>query len=406
MTGPAGIALVTDRTPEAGERWVYSAGFNIAPGPGGMARVDVEVPDLLRLARAGARVAVLTHQGRYADGTARHLDDLADYLGERLGRAVRYVPDNAGEQAVEAAAALRDGEVALFGNTRLHPGEESNDPDLARRFARLGDRVAVGGFAKAHRAHASNVGILDHLPGCATSSLVDEVVSLSPWAGADGTRYSVAVLGGNKREKVEAGLRGLSRTYDLVIPGGAVLNSLLAALGHPIGRSVLGDDPERAVTIAGEVLNGPRRANIHLPGHVVVARPVDGAYVDSEVVPLEGPGGGVPPDRAIVDFRLHGWVRGRLADLGRGDRVVVAGPPSACAAGHRGAADTLLAALGDAEAKGAEVVLLGGDTAAELPWSGHSSTGGGSALRYLADGTCVVLEALRRNANRRRHASL
>ncbi len=37
---------------------------------------------------------------------------------------------------------------------------------------------------------------------------------------------------------------------------------------------------------------------------------------------------------------------------------------------------------------------------AELPWDGPRSTGGGSALQYLVEGTCAVFEALAANAAR------
>jgi len=111
--------------------------------------------------------------------------------------------------------------VVVFGNTRDHAGEEANDPELAARFALLGDQVAIGGFSKAHRSHASNVGILKHLPGCAAQSLTREITRLAPWAGTHHDTPSVAVLGGTKPEKTLLGLGCLSRTYTLVVPGAA-----------------------------------------------------------------------------------------------------------------------------------------------------------------------------------------
>ncbi|MFC5146839.1 phosphoglycerate kinase [Streptomyces aureoversilis] len=381
----AGLPLLRERPVRAGERWVFSAGFNVGPALADTTRIDCEVPDLLRLARAGARVAVLAHQGSHRDGTARSLEYVAGHLGRVLGREVGYHPGSTGDGAVERALALRDGEVVLFGNTRHHAGEEAGDPELARRFALLGDLVAVGGFSKAHRAHASNTGILHHRPGWAADSLLAETAALAPWAGrAPGTR-SVAVLGGVKPEKTLIGLRRLAETYDVVVPGGVVLTTLLRVLGHKVGRSELGSSPGKCAEAASRVLAGSR-AEIHLPERVVVRGPGG----DARTVDLAD---GVPADHAIVDFELPARTRETLRQLREhGGRALMAGTPSRWTDGFGAAARPLLDAFAG---PGVRALLLGGDTVAELPWNGPVSGGGGSALQYLADGTCAVFDALR-----------
>ncbi|MFB8201291.1 phosphoglycerate kinase [Kitasatospora purpeofusca] len=393
------MRLLADRTPAPGERWIYSAGFNAGPALADTGRIDVELADLARLSDAGARTALISHQGSAKDGSARHLDYLADYLSGRLGRPVRYLPENSTARARAWARELGPGEIALFGNTRLDPGEERGDPELARALAGLGDRVAIGGFSKAHRRHASNTGMLDHLPGWAAAGLVGEARALDPWAagagagagdsagGGGGDGPSVAVLGGVKPEKTLIGLRGLTRTHHLVIPGGVVLNTLLAVTGHRIGRSELGSDPEGCARVAREVLARTGGAGIHLPRVVVAAGP-DGTV---RHLPLDR---GVPDDHAIVDFEVQ---PGAIELLRRAGRVLVAGTPGRHAEGNRYAAAAVLAAR--AHAPGG-TLLLGGDTVAELPWDGPRSTGGGSALQYLVEGTCAVFEALAANAAR------
>ncbi|MCX4684408.1 phosphoglycerate kinase [Kitasatospora purpeofusca] len=387
------MRLLADHTPAPGERWIYSAGFNAGPALADTGRIDVELADLARLSDAGARTALLSHQGSAKDGSARHLDYLADYLTRRLGRPVRYLPENTTARARTWARELAPGGIALFGNTRLDPGEERGDPELARALAGLGDRVAIGGFSKAHRRHASNTGLLDHLPGWAAAGLVGEARALDPWAAgagggtAGGDGPSVAVLGGVKPEKTLIGLRGLTRTHHLVIPGGVVLNTLLAVTGHRIGRSELGSDPEDCARVAREVLARTGGAGIHLPRVVVAAGP-DGTL---RHLPLDR---GVPDDHTIVDFEVQ---PGAIELLRRAGRVLVAGTPGRHAEGNRYAAAAVLAAR--AHAPGG-TLLLGGDTVAELPWDGPRSTGGGSALQYLVEGTCAVFEALAANAAR------
>ncbi|WP_234354747.1 phosphoglycerate kinase [Streptomyces sp. NRRL WC-3618] len=383
------MRLLRDHPVVPGERWVYSAGFNVGPALTDTGRIDTELDDLRGLAVAGARVALLSHQGSAKDGTARHLDYLAGYLGRCLGQEVRYLPACSSRQAQSWAAELRDGEIALFGNVRLEAGEERGDRELAAALARLGDRVAVGGFSKAHRRHASNVGILAFLPGYAASSLLGETELLRPWAAGGGaaggrTAGSVAVLGGVKAEKTAVGLESLTRAYDVVIPGGAVLNTLLAVSGHAIGDSELGTEAERCAAVARTVLGRRNRARIHLPRTVLIAGP-EGA---TRTVDVEK---GVPDGWAIVDFDLERWAVDAVREA---DRVLMAGTPGRHAEGnHRAAA----AVLGAREPGEPHTLLLGGDTVAELPWTGPRSTGGGSALHYLADGTCAVIEALEDN---------
>ncbi|MEX3105245.1 MULTISPECIES: phosphoglycerate kinase [unclassified Streptomyces] len=381
----AGVPRLADRTVAPGERWILSAGFNTGVGLAETGRIDCELADIAALADAGARVAVLSHQGSHRDGTARGLSHVAAYLARELGRVVAYHPHSADDQAPQVAAAMTPGQIVLFGNTREYPGEEANDPDLARAFARLGDRVAVGGFSKAHRAHASNTGLVGLLPGVAARSLVRDVEGLAPWAVRDGRR-SVAVLGGRKPEKVLAGLAGLAAFYDVVVPGGVVLNTLLAALGHRTGASWLGTDPQRCVRVAREVLEGPRKALIHLPSTVYVAPADPAGNPTGPARPLALPAD-VPDGHAVVDFDLQPWA---AAELTYAERAVVAGTPCQYVYGHTRAADAVLPVLA-----GTDTLLLGGDTVAELPWRGRTSTGGGSALTLLAEGDCAVLRALR-----------
>ncbi len=382
-----GVALLRDQPIAPGERWLYSAGFNVSEPVGRNSRVECELDDLERLAEAGARVAIVSHQGSARDGSARDIGFLAPYLQSRLRRPVAYIPDPLAADTQARVRCLDHGELALLGNTRLLDGEEECDPWLALHLAQMGERVAVGGFSKAHRVHASNVGVLTYLPGYASSSLVRELELLAPWAGLEVDSFSVAVMGGIKREKLECGLVGFARSYDLLVPGGAVLNCLLHAAGYDVGNSSLGECGE-SLAIARQLLANPGRARLHLPERVVVTR--GRRPEQARVIPVRD---GVPTGWEIVDFELQPWATKLLRGLPTGARAVIAGTPSLYSSGFTGASQTLLEAF---SADGVQGLLLGGDTATELPWKGPVSTGGGSALWFLAYGSLPVLEALSR----------
>ncbi|SDK21101.1 phosphoglycerate kinase [Actinopolyspora mzabensis] len=380
------IPRLADANVQRGQRWIYSAGCNVDKRMSDTSRIDCELDDLRRLADAGARVAILSHQGEFDDGSAQHLDHLADYLGDRLARPVQYFPTNATDGAVRRAAEMSDGEIVVFGNTRFHGGEQCDAPELAERFARLGDYVAVGGFSKAHRSHASNVGLLRLRPGWATDGLVDEAAELRPWAGPTSDRRSVAVVGGVKKEKTTIGLDQLRGSYDLVVPGGIVLNTLLAAGGVDVAESRVGGWKEQEV--AQRVLAGSTQ-HLHMPSHVVVSSHDGEGWRSPSVVPVDR---GVPAGHAIVDFVPRPRLIEELEELRRtGGRAVIAGPPALYAEGFREATETILTAFAD---PAVSAMLLGGDTVKDLPWKRASSTGGGSALQFLATGTCAVFDAL------------
>jgi phosphoglycerate kinase len=277
---------------------VRKPGFNVAPDLKDTSRIDSELGDIDYLAAGGARVAILSHQGSYREGTARELDDVADYISQALHRPVAYSPDNISDNAFNTAVRQRPGGITVFGNSRRHRGEETNDRALAERFARLGDFVAVGGFSKGHRRHASNVGILDHLPGWPAQSLFDEIAALTPWLGRMPDTRSMAVLGGVKPEKTLLGLTTFAQSYDVVVPGGVVLHHVLHELGYDIGDSMLGD-------LAAECANATRSAlrcataRLHVPSRVIVAHPTANGYAEPTEIPIAA---GVRAGRAIVDF--------------------------------------------------------------------------------------------------------
>ncbi len=387
------VPLLRSRVIRQGERWIFAAGFNVRPDLKKTSRVDSELDDIRHISRAGGRVAILSHQGEFGGGTALHLDFVARHLTACLGQPVAYVPDCVGDTAMVGLRSMRDGDVAIFGNTRHHAGEQANHPQLARAFSRLGDFVAVAGFSKAHRSHASNVGILQFRHGYLASSVASQIEQLSPWTGHRPGQFSVAVLGGRKPEKIKIALRGFSKTYDLIIPGGVVLNCILKASGYDVGGSYLGENASANLEAAETTLR-EAIADVLVPKQVIVAK-AGGFAGSGRLVDIRD---GVDRADAIVDFVPDQHILMALQRLvnSRG-RMIVAGTPSRYREGFHTACEPILAA---ARALGDRAILLGGDTVAELPFDGNTSVGGGSALQYICDGDLPILGAL---ADQSRH---
>ena len=386
------IAHLQDREITPGERWVYSADFNISLQGQALrstSRIDVEVADARHILKGGGRVLFLAHQGRYKDSDTEDLDYVVPYLREVLGVEVCYFPENATPGAEEFSRQIRPGTAAVMGNTRKHPGEEQNDPSLAQRFSLLGDYAAIGGFGKAHRAHASNVGILSHLPGYITESQLREMECLAPWAGAQEEEFFLAVLGGTKREKITIGLDGFLQTYDGIIPGGIVLNTILKVKGYAIGDSLIEDSGRAFERETKEMLQRENRGTIYLPERVIIAGRNGEQFSDVRLVGIDE---GVPEGSMIVDYVLPPTALASLERMvAERGRLLLAGTPGIVTAGFSQATQPLIEMMRRNKDK---CIVVGGDSAAELGYDGPTSVGGGSALYFVAHGTTPIIDAL------------
>lgn len=398
------IRLLEKKQIKKGERWLYSADFNTKYSKKedgsvqlkSTERIDGECKDIKYISEKGGIVIILAHQGRFKDKDTVHLDFITPYLSKKLGKEVKYFPENNTPLAVEFVKSLEPGDVAIMGNTRFHEGEEKNDSLLAQQFANLisetGGCIAISGFGKAHRAHASNVGILQHLAGYATKGHVREMNLLKKWAGRKKEVYSVAVLGGVKKEKITEGLKGFSETYDIIIPGGIVLNTIYLAQGRKIGKSVIEDEGKKYDNIIKEILKADKGKKICIPKEVIIAKPTNKGFEDVKKIMIDQ---GVPEDYMIVDFVLPDSALRTLENLSQhGGRLVLAGTPGIYTAGFKTATDTILEYTNKNDI---DVIALGGDTSSEIKLKGYSSTGGGSALSFVANGTTAVYEALKLN---------
>ena len=141
---------------------------------------------VLELAAKGAKVLLLAHFGRPkgAKHSEMSLSMTLDAVQEVLGREVMFVPEIAGDVVAQSVGILADGDIALLENTRFWPGEEKNDPELAKAIAANGDFYVNDAFSAAHRAHATTEGLAHLLPAYAGRSMEAELKALEKALGA------------------------------------------------------------------------------------------------------------------------------------------------------------------------------------------------------------------------------
>ena len=236
-------------------------------------RIRASLPTVEELRGRGARLILVSHLGRPhgEPDPALSLAPVAARLQELTGAPVTLAPAVVGEQVRELADGLGDGELLLLENVRFEPGEEHNDPELARELAALADLYVDDAFGAAHRAHASTEGVAHLLPAAAGRLLEREVRSISEVLEHP-ARPLLAVLGGAKVADKIAVIDRFLELADAILIGGAMCFPFLSARGHEVGDSLCGPaDVEHARQLLDRA-GRPGTADLELPVDLVIAR--------------------------------------------------------------------------------------------------------------------------------------
>ncbi|HMJ58201.1 MAG TPA: phosphoglycerate kinase [Gemmatimonadales bacterium] len=364
-----------------GKRALVREDFNVPLKDGVVTddgRLRAALPTINYLRDKGARVVILSHLGRPKGGPEPKysLKQIVRDLERLLGAPIEFIPDPA--QGVAATRQLPRGAVALVENTRFWPGEEKNDPELARTFAALGDIYVNDAFGSAHRAHASTEGVAHILKPAVAGFLMEKELKFLGEAIHQPKRPFIAVVGGAKISGKIDVLEALLPRVDEILIGGAMACTFLVAMGLSVGSSLVETD---RVAMAKTLLERSGKKLI-LPRGAVVAPSLDKGAEAKEVSVDAIPHGWAIYD---IDQKTRHDFRARLLHaktiIWNGPMGVFETPPFD--AGTRAVAQALV----DAGAKGAITVVGGGDSAAAVAGLEdkitHVSTGGGATLEFL-----------------------
>ena len=345
-------------------------------------RIRAVVPTIEHCLKAGASVILASHLGR-PNGTVDprySLTPVAARLGELLGRPVPLLPDCAGPEVEAAAAALKPGDIVLLENLRFNPGEEANDSEFARRLAALADVYVDDAFAAAHRAHASTAGITRFLQPAVAGLLMARELEALGRIFERPERPVAAVLGGAKVSDKLALVEHLLTRVDVLLVGGGMAFTFLAAVGYGVGRSLLERDRLEA---ARGILARARSlgVRVRLPVDVVAAPSAASADGIRTVGVRE-----IPDD--LMGLDIGPLTVAQFGAALQGARTVVWNGPMGVFEKPAFAAGTLGVARAVAGC-GAFSVIGGGDTIAAVRQGGvidrigYISTAGGAFLEFL-----------------------
>lgn len=344
-------------------------------------RIRETLPTIRYLIEQGARIILASHLGRPKGQVVEEmrLTKAAERLSELLGKPVKKIDEAVGPAAKEAADQLENGEVLVLENVRFYPGEEKNDPELAKQFAELAELYVNDAFGAAHRAHASTEGIAHYLPAV-SGLLMEKELSVLGKALADPDRPFTAIVGGAKvKDKIDV-INNLLDIADNVIIGGGLAYTFLKARGFEIGKSLL--DESKIDVALGFIEKAKRKGvNFLMPEDIVVVDDFS-ADANTKVVDIDS----IPADWEGVDIGPK--TREKYAEIIKNSKLVVWNGPMGVFEMDPFAHGTRAVAQACAETS-AYTIIGGGDSAAAVEKFGladkmdHISTGGGASLEFL-----------------------
>ncbi|MCR9157894.1 MAG: phosphoglycerate kinase [Rhodobacteraceae bacterium] len=355
-------------------------------------RITRIVPTITDILAKGGTPILLAHFGRPKGkpNPEMSLRLVQPALEEALGRSVTFIE----RPSRDAIDALPGDAVVLIENTRFTPMEEANDPQMAQFLASLGDIFCNDAFSAAHRAHASTTGVAHLLPSCAGRLMEAELRALEA-ALSNPQRPVVAVVGGAKVSTKLDLLSNLVEKVDILVIGGGMANTFLAAQGVNVGNSLCEHDladtaraiAEKATTTGCELL---------LPRDVVVAREFK-AGAASETVKAED----CPADAMILDAGPDS-VAHICQAFDRAKTLIWNGPLGAFEIPPFDAATNAAAAYAAGLSRSGKLISVagGGDTVAALNKADASesftyiSTAGGAFLEWMEGKTLPGVAAL------------
>ncbi|PLS06953.1 phosphoglycerate kinase [Neobacillus cucumis] len=368
-----------------GKRVFCRVDFNVPMQDGKITdetRIRAAVPTIQYLMEQGAKVILASHFGRPKGQVVEEmrLTPVGVRLSEILGKEVKKADEAYGDSVKAIIDTMNEGDVLLLENVRFYPGEEKNDPELAKNFAELADVYVNDAFGAAHRAHASTEGIAHNLPAVA-GFLMEKELDVLGKALSNPERPFTAIVGGAKVKDKIGVIENLLELVDNLIIGGGLAYTFVKAQGHEVGKSLLEADK---LDLANSFIEKAKQkgVNFYMPVDVIVADDFS-ADANTKAVSIEE----IPADWEALDIGPK--TREIYRDVIQKSKLVIWNGPMGVFEIDTFANGTKAVAEALAESQDTYSVIGGGDSAAAVEKfhladkMSHISTGGGASLEFM-----------------------
>jgi phosphoglycerate kinase len=206
-------------------------------------RIRAAIPTINYLLDHDAKVILCSHLDRPKGRDPKYtLRPVAERLSRLIEKEVKFIPDCVGEEVEREVNALKPGEVALLENVRFYPEETKNDPEFAKKLARLADIYVNDAFGTAHRKHASTYGIAQFVETAVAGFLLEKEIKYLQKALENPERPMVLIIGGSKVSGKLEVIENLLKIVDKMLIGGGMAYTFLKALGYNVGKSLVEEE--------------------------------------------------------------------------------------------------------------------------------------------------------------------
>ena len=368
-----------------GKRVFVRVDFNVPMEDGKITdetRIRAAIPTIEALVNAGAKVILASHLGR-PKGEVKEdmrLTAVGERLSQLMNRPVKKLDESIGEAVEKAVADMQDGDIVLLENVRFHKGEEKNDEELSKAFAKLADVYVNDAFGAAHRAHSSTEGITKFVETSVSGYLMQKELDVLGKALSNPERPFTAIIGGSKVKDKIGVIENLLEKVDHLIIGGGLANTFVKAQGYSVGKSLLEEDK---IELASSFIEKAKEKGVqlHMPVDFVVANEFS-KDAETQVVDITN----IPEDWMALDIGPK--TAAHYAEIIKNSKLIIWNGPMGVFEMDKFANGTKTVATAMAETEG-YTVIGGGDSAAAVEKfeladkMNHISTGGGASLELM-----------------------
>lgn len=355
-------------------------------------RIVAALPTIKYLLEQNCKIILASHLGR-PKGEFKpefSLLPVAKELSKLLNREVIMAKDVIGEETIQKALNLKEGEIMLLENVRFHKEETENNPEFAKKLASMAEVFVNDAFGTAHRAHASTTGIADYLPAV-SGFLIEKELKFLGNAVNNPERPFVAILGGAKVSDKIGVIDSLLEKVDTLMIGGGMAYTFFKAQGYEVGNSICELDK---LDLAKSAMEKAKQKGVKLllPVDTKIGKEfkedTESKIVKWTEIPADWEGFDIGPE-TIKMF---------IEELETAKTVVWNGPLGLFEFEQFAIGTNAIAkALAELDAT---TIIGGGDSAAAVKKAGledkmtHISTGGGASLEFLEGKKLPGIECL------------